>query len=216
MESDTVWEMPTQPAYNWYRKQLQLLSYQLGEEESKRPRRWMLKCPMHLFFTKSIAGAFPDAKLVWTHRKPQSAVPSLCSLIRAFHQVYFEADGRDDAQMGRKVAATTAELLRRAPKEMAQTGLESAHVLYDNLIADPREAVRALYLQFGWEFTKEYSDLLDAYITENTAEREKLKSARQGSAAALHSYSAEDFGLTAEELGSGAFADYSERFGLRR
>jgi hypothetical protein len=49
--------------YVYYRKFLQLLSYQLGETES--PRRWMLKCPIHLFYTKELAAAFPDAKLIW-------------------------------------------------------------------------------------------------------------------------------------------------------
>ena len=50
-------------AYLYYRKMLQLLSYQLGEE--KNPRRWMLKCPIHLFYTKEISAAFPGAKFVW-------------------------------------------------------------------------------------------------------------------------------------------------------
>ncbi len=50
-------------AYKHYKKVLQLLSYQVGE--AKEPRRWMLKCPIHLFYIKEIANVFPDAKLVW-------------------------------------------------------------------------------------------------------------------------------------------------------
>ena len=50
-------------AYLYYRKMLQLLSYQIGEVEA--PRRWTLKCPIHLFYPREIAAAFPDAKLVW-------------------------------------------------------------------------------------------------------------------------------------------------------
>lgn len=50
-------------AYVYYRKVLQLLSYQIGERSN--PRRWVLKCPIHLFFPKAIAKAFPDAKLIW-------------------------------------------------------------------------------------------------------------------------------------------------------
>ena len=52
-------------AYVYYRKALQLLSFQLGEAEAGNPRRWMLKCPMHLIFTKEIKQVFPDAKLIW-------------------------------------------------------------------------------------------------------------------------------------------------------
>ena len=50
-------------AYLYYRKILQLLTYQIGERTVGR--RWVLKCPIHLFFTKAIAKAFPDAKLIW-------------------------------------------------------------------------------------------------------------------------------------------------------
>lgn len=50
-------------AYLYYKKVLQLLSYQLGE--TNQPRRWTLKCPIHLYYVKELAAAFPDAKLVW-------------------------------------------------------------------------------------------------------------------------------------------------------
>lgn len=50
-------------AYSYYKKVLQLLSWQIGETED--PRRWVLKCPIHLYYIKEIARVFPDAKLVW-------------------------------------------------------------------------------------------------------------------------------------------------------
>jgi hypothetical protein len=50
-------------AYAHYKKVLQMLSFQVGESDT--PRRWMLKCPIHLFYTKEIARVFPDAKIVW-------------------------------------------------------------------------------------------------------------------------------------------------------
>jgi hypothetical protein len=50
-------------AYAHYKKLLQLLSYQVGESEN--PKRWTLKCPIHLFYVKEIAEVFPDAKIVW-------------------------------------------------------------------------------------------------------------------------------------------------------
>lgn len=50
-------------AYAYYKQVLQILSYQIGEV--KDPRRWMLKCPIHLYYTKEIARIFPDAKLIW-------------------------------------------------------------------------------------------------------------------------------------------------------
>jgi hypothetical protein len=50
-------------AYLYYRKVLQTLSYQIGETD--KPKRWTLKCPIHLYYVKELAAAFPDAKLVW-------------------------------------------------------------------------------------------------------------------------------------------------------
>lgn len=80
------------PAYETYKKYLQLLSYQIndfknGDNGVTLPKRWMLKCPIHLFYPKELGKVFPDAKLIWNHRHPVSAVPSLCSLLKAFHMV---------------------------------------------------------------------------------------------------------------------------------
>jgi hypothetical protein len=57
----------TVAAYLWHKKVLQLLSYQmgLGNSGEGEEKRWVLKCPIHLFFPKELAAAFPDAKLVW-------------------------------------------------------------------------------------------------------------------------------------------------------
>eukprot|EP01035_Chromulina_nebulosa_P020742 gene20742-26893_t len=82
-------------AYLYYKKVLQLLSYQYNDRGDNN-KRWVLKCPIHLLFIEALAKAFPDAKLVWTHRHPVSAVPSLCSLLKSLHQVYYEIDCRDD------------------------------------------------------------------------------------------------------------------------
>ena len=56
-------EIPMFQAYRYYRKMLQLLSFQ--QDDAADPKRWVLKCPMHLFYTKELAAAFPDAKLIW-------------------------------------------------------------------------------------------------------------------------------------------------------
>jgi hypothetical protein len=50
-------------AYTYYRKLLQLLSFQVGETEN--PRRWVLKCPIHIVYIKEIGKVFPDAKIIW-------------------------------------------------------------------------------------------------------------------------------------------------------
>lgn len=50
-------------AYEYYKTILQLLSWQMGETTGDK--RWTLKCPIHLFYPREVAAAFPGAKLIW-------------------------------------------------------------------------------------------------------------------------------------------------------
>ena len=50
-------------AYRSYKRILQLLSFQTGEKDT--PRRWMLKCPLHINFLTELIQVFPDAKFIW-------------------------------------------------------------------------------------------------------------------------------------------------------
>lgn len=165
-------------AYKWYKQVLQLLSYQMGSPERENPKRWMLKCPIHMFYPREIAVAFPDAKLIWNHRHPVSAVPSLCSLLKAFHSVYFETDTRDDATLGKQVMGMSANLLRDTPKNIAESKLSSADVLYHDLVNDPLQTVKDVYTQFGWEVSAEYEAIIKDYLEADRKKRERISRER--------------------------------------
>ena len=49
-------------AYEGHKRVLKLLTYQI-KSERESPRSWMLKCPFHLFYIKTIAKVYPDAKV---------------------------------------------------------------------------------------------------------------------------------------------------------
>lgn len=147
-----------------------------------------------------------------THRHPQSAVPSMCSLLKAVHQVYYTKESRNDALLGRKVAELTSTILQRAPRDIAECNLPCSHVVYEDLIRDPIEAVRKVYRQLDWTFTAEYEDKLRVYLEQDESHRQKLRSQRS---AVLHSYTPEEFSLTKEELSSGAFKDYCDEFSIQ-
>lgn len=207
------------PAYETYKKYLQLLSYQIndfknGDNGVTLPKRWMLKCPIHLFYPKELGKVFPDAKLIWNHRHPVSAVPSLCSLLKAFHMLYYEPECRDDMELGRRIKKVSQEVLAQTPKDIASSGLECAHVLYNDLIKQPEEVVKGIYKQFNWTYTDEYDGILKAYLKKNNEEREAMKKKNGGKSAALHTYSPEEFGLTSEELTTGNFAEYCNRYNV--
>ncbi len=201
-------------AYEYYKSILQLLSYQVGDTQN--PKRWTLKCPIHLFYPREIAAAFPGAKLIWTHRHPISAVPSLCSLLKAIHQVYYENECRDDALLGRRITDLSADLLERAPKEIAESGLDCSHIVYNDLIRDPMAVLKSIYRQFGWTFSPEYEAIVVQFLAEDRAKREgiKLKKQAGGKAAdaGMHHYTPEEFSVTAAELSAGKFADYVAAF----
>jgi hypothetical protein len=212
MDMDVLLGEDATDAYRYYKKMLQMLSYQIGER--KEARRWTLKCPVHLFYPQQIGKVFPDAKFVWTHRHPQNAVPSLCSLVEAAHSVYYEPESMDTAALGHSIRDVSAKLLTQAPVDIAASGCDSANVLYTELIKDPMSVVRNIYKEFGWDFTSEYQQILQTHIAEDKRKREELKAAKSGSAAVLHDYSPEKFGLTKDELSSGAFGEYMKKFNI--
>lgn len=199
-------------AFKYYKKVLQLLSYQLGEREN--PRRWVLKCPIHLYYIKQIAEVFPDAKIVWTHRHPQSAVPSMCSLVKAVHASYYENECRDDALIGRSVCDLSAQNLVQAPKDMEAANLPCSNVIYNDLIKDPISVVKSIYQQFGWKYTTEYEKIIEAYLEEDRKKRESMKKKGRSQDQTLHTYSPEEFSLTTEELSTGAYAEYIKKFNI--
>lgn len=142
-----------------------------------------------------------------------SAVPSLCSLVKSVHQVYYENSCRNDAAIGRGLTDLTAKYLKQAPKDIESTKLDCAHVTYNKLIEQPVEVVKSIYKQFGWKFTAEYERIINEYLEENKRQRDAVK-AKKGSAAALHTYTAEEFSISTQELMEGDFADYVQRFNV--
>lgn len=193
-------------AYAHYKQVLQLLSFQA--DQGAAPKRWVLKCPAHLYYTKEIAKVFPDAKIVWTHRHPVSAVPSLCSLVKSLFQVYYENESRSDALLGRKVRDLSSRFLLECDKDIKESGLPCSHIHYEDLIRDPVGVVKKIYANNNWVFSDAYQTVLQEYLKDNKEAREKKK----GESDVLHDYSPEEFSLTADELSAGNFAEYVKMF----
>jgi hypothetical protein len=52
--------------------------------QSRQPtERWILKTPNHLWHLEALLAAYPDARIIWTHRDPGPVVTSLASLANA-------------------------------------------------------------------------------------------------------------------------------------
>ena len=61
-------------AYRRHRSNLQMIGLHDGD------RRWVLKNPSHLFALGALLDVYPDALVIQTHRSPQTAIASACSL----------------------------------------------------------------------------------------------------------------------------------------
>jgi hypothetical protein len=54
-----------------YRDRRRLLQYRQWQDPKGR---WLLKSPQHLFDLPGLMEIYPDARIVWTHRDPVSAL----------------------------------------------------------------------------------------------------------------------------------------------
>jgi len=92
-----------------------------------------------------------------------------------------------------------------------ESGVDHIHVMYDDVIANPKQVVMDLYHQFNLDFTPEYDEKLEEYLEQNRREREELKKKQKNSQEQLHSYSAQEFGLS-NNLIEEEMKDYIQEF----
>ena len=181
------------PAYAQHRLALQTL-------QSRQPtERWILKTPNHLWHLEALFAAYPDARVIWTHRDPGPVVTSLASLANAAQRILTSrTDPRPTAEEWRRKCAFA---LRSAMAFDERSGDGwCQHLHYDVLMADPVEAVRQLYRNFGEEVGPLHARRMRAFLEH-----------RPPDAFGRHRYDPADFGWTYAGLDS-EFRDYIERY----
>ena len=174
-------------AYRRHRRNLQLIGLGTG-------RRWVLKNPSHLFALDALLAVYPDALIVQTHRSPEVAIASVCSL--AAQATAGWSDTFAGEVIGRDQLELWASGLERFGAERARHDPDPSSrffdVSYDDLVADPVGTAEAVYAHFGLPFGGAAADAMRALST-------------GGRALAAHRYTLADFGLTEEQV--------EERFG---
>ena len=128
-------------AYRRHRRNLQLIG--LGTD-----RRWVLKNPSHLFALDALLAVYPDALIVQTHRAPDVAIASVCSLAAQ------ASAGWSDTFTGEVIGRDQLELwasgLERFGAERARHDpARFFDVSYDDLVADPVGTAESVYAHFG-------------------------------------------------------------------
>ena len=184
-------------AYAQHRLALQTL-------QSRQPtERWILKTPNHLWHLDAMLAAYPDARVIWTHRDPGPVVTSLASLANAGQRVLTSRkDPRPTAEEWKRKCAFAL----RSAMAFDETAPEGwcQHTHYDSLIADPVGVVHQLYRGFGEEVGSLHARRMHAFLED-----------RPQDLFGRHRYDPADFGWTYPGLAA-EFADYTERYRIEK
>ena len=192
--------------YEWYLNADQRVVYEhhkrfLQHLQFRHPGEWVLKWPKHLFGLDALLEAYPDARIVWTHRDPAKAIPSSVSFVgtlRAASSPVF-----DPARFGAEWSALEETGLHRGlavRDRLGDRGFLDVH--YNDLTADPVTAVTRIYDHFGIPVDDETVRRVGDFANDNPQ-------GKHGE----HAYTPEQFGFVPERV-SRRFAAYTERFGV--
>ncbi len=184
------------PAYAQHRLALQTL-------QSRQPtERWVLKTPNHLWHLEALLAAYPDARIIWTHRDPGPVVTSLASLANAGQRpLTSRSDPRPTAEEWKRKCEFA--LNSAIAFDQKSEGAWCQHLHYDDLMADPIAAVGRLYGQFGGAVSDLHARRMRSFLDH-----------RPQDAFGRHRYDPADFGWTYPELAE-EFKEYTERYHIR-
>lgn len=166
--------------YEYHKRYLQLL-------QADAPGNWNLKMPSHALWLDTLLKVYPDARLVWTHRDPLTAVGSFCSIISLGHRGFNQEV--DYEYIGQDCLWQAQQHCDRILEAREHLGDRIVDVHYAQLTNDPIPTMRQLYAALGDEFTAEAEAGMQAWLDENPQ-------AKFGK----HEYKLAQFGLSPETV----------------
>ena len=183
------------PAYAQHRLALQAL-------QSRQPtQRWILKTPNHLWHLEALNAAYPDARIIWTHRDPGLVVASVASLANAGQRpLTRRLDPRPTAEEWKHKCHFA--LGSATAFDQATGDGWCQHLPYGDLMAAPVAAVRRLYRPVGDEVSPLPARRMEVFLQQ-----------RPQDAFGRHRYDPSDFGWTYPGLAD-EFAGYIERYSV--
>ena len=159
--------------------------------------------PSHSLFIETLLKIYPDARLIWTHRDPFSAVGSFCSIISLAQNIF--AASPDPNFIGRNCAWQAREHVERimdARDKLGEKRIVDVH--YADMTTDPIGTMRKLYKDLGDEFTAEAEGAMQQWLDDNPQSK-----------FGKHEYNLEQYGLSIDNLQSG-FERYLSRYEVAR
>jgi hypothetical protein len=149
------------PAYRWHRQYLQHLQSTIGGQ-------WVLKSPAHLWHLDALAGEYPDALIVQTHRDPLQVISSVSALASHLRRI-----ATDNSPVTQAAEQYAAEIVLGLDRGMAarDRGVFAASQIVDvqfaEFMADPFATIRTLYAQLGRELTPDAEARMRAFLAEH-------------------------------------------------
>ncbi|GAA4545660.1 sulfotransferase family protein [Amycolatopsis samaneae] len=177
--------------YQW----LQVLQWQ---DPARAGRKWVLKSPHHLTAVDTVLDTFEGCKIVMTHRSPARAVPSYASMVCTMSAQYSEKT--DPVAVGRYWSDRFAATLREFSAVRAKRPERFVDVRFDAMLTEPVTQARRVLGELGLTADEADDAAFLSYVERDRAERK-----------AAHSYTAEEFGLSAGQLDRD-FAAYLEEY----
>ena len=183
-------------AYEYHKRFLQLL-------QADAPGTWNLKMPSHALWIKTLLKVYPDARLIWAHRDPLSALGSFCSII-SLAQKSFTA-GADPHFIGKNCswqAQLHADRIMDARDALGEDRILDVH--YAQLTREPIATMRQLYASLGDEFTPEAEAGMQGWLDDNPQDK-----------FGKHEYKLDQFGLSPQSAET-LFERYLARYEVER
>lgn len=164
-------------SYEYLKLQYQILQWRYPE------RRWVFKCPYHMWYMDTLLKVFPDACIVHTHRDITKALPSVCSL-SAITGTKLQRDLNLD-----ETGAFFRKFLRRGVNrsQAVRRHLDPARIIdvpLREVTRDPVDALRRIYDHFGFHFNDSFATQIRRFKMQNPKHKH-----------GAHRYSLEEFGL---------------------
>ena len=183
-------------AYEYHKRFLQLL-------QADAPGTWNLKMPSHSLYLNDLKKVYPDARFVWTHRDPFTAMGSFCSIITMGHMGF---SGKPDTPWIGENCTYQAKLHAERIMDYRDIHGEDCmvDVHYAELMNNPIETMRKLYAGLGDEFTPEAEAAMQQWLDDNP----------QGKFG-KHEYKLDQYGLSLDKL-EPVFERYLSRYDVAR
>jgi hypothetical protein len=183
--------------YDFHQRQLQHL------QSSHSGERWVLKTGAHMWGLEHLLAAYPDARIVFTHRDPVKSLTSYASLTALVRSM-----GSDQVDAA-EVAEDWNPRLRRALEHamaVRTAGKYPRALFYDmrfsEFIRDQFAVVKKIYEAFDLPMSEEAAAKMKWFIADNPQGKH-----------GIHRYSPEEYGIRPEVVRR-EFRPYIERFDL--